>query len=91
MKTISIHTPKGQLYNTYVDLGGIDTTTGLPKNQWQHLATYLDDGSESGMYAGHSSSWGKKYFTYRIDNAQNIDFALLSVHHIDTTTGHNFQ
>jgi hypothetical protein len=58
MKTISIHTSAGQLYYTYVDLDGIDTVTGLPKNHWQHLATYLDAGKEGGMYAGHISSWG---------------------------------
>ena len=89
VKEISRHTPSGQLYEVYVDLDPIDFATGLPKNNWQHLSTHLDDGKESGMYAGHITSWGKKYFTYRIDNAPNIDFALLSVHHIDTTTGQN--
>ncbi len=87
VKEISRHTPNGQLYDVYVDLDPIDFATGLPKNNWQHLSSHLDDGKESGMYAGHITSWGKKYFTYRIDNAPNIDFALLSVHHIDTATG----
>ena len=84
VKEISRHTSRGQLYDVYVDLDPIDFATGLPKNNWQHLSSHLDDGKESGMYAGHITSWGKKYFTYRIDNAPNIDFALLSVHHIDT-------
>ncbi len=89
IKEISRHTSNGQLYEDYIDLDPIDFATGKPNNNWQAFTTHLDDGSEKGMYAGHITSWGKKFFQYRFNQAQNIDFALLSVYHIDTATGQN--
>jgi hypothetical protein len=102
VKVISTHVPipfaglctstnpcKAQLYKTYIDQNPIDFTTGKPKNNWKFLFSHLDDGSESGIYAGHKTTWGMKEFQYRINEAKNIDFAYLSVHDIDPTTGLN--
>ncbi|TLY06533.1 MAG: hypothetical protein E6K83_08270 [Thaumarchaeota archaeon] len=102
IKVISRHVPngfggictlvancQGQLYQTYIDLDPIDFTTGKPKNNWHLLASHLDDGSETGMYSGHKTVWGMKFFQWRINGASNIDFAYLSVHGIDPTTGQN--
>ena len=102
MKVISVHVPipftslcsstnpcQGQLYKTYLDLDPIDFTTGKPKNNWKFFTSHLDDGSEKGIYTGHKTTWGKKSFQYRINQAQIIDFAYLSVYDIDPTTGQN--
>ena len=102
IKVISVHVPvpfsglcsstnpcQGQLYKTYVDLDPIDFTTGLPKNNWKFLASHLDDGTEKGIYSGHKTTWGKKTFQYRVNQAKSIDFAYLSVYDIDPTTGQN--
>src|SRR2546425_391059 len=80
---------QGQLYQTYIDIDPIDLATGKPKNNWHLLASHLDDGSETGMYSGHKTVWGMKFFQWRVNGASNIDFAYLSVHGIDPTTGQN--
>ena len=100
IKVISTHVPvpfaglctstnlcQAQLYKTYLDLDPVDFTTGQPKNNWKFYTSHLDDGSETGIYSGHKTTWGMKFFQYRINQAQNIDFAYLSVHDIDPTTG----
>jgi len=70
VKEISRHVSSGQLYEVYVDLDPIDFTTGMPKNNWQHLCTHLDDGKLVGIYSGHITTWVNKYFTYRLDNSK---------------------
>ena len=89
VKEVSRHVPTGQFYEVFIDLNPIDFTTGNPNNNWKKFYSHLDDGSESGQYGGHKTTYGKKYFTYRMDDAGYIDFALLSVYHIDNNTGQN--